>query len=983
MTTTRRARSNPRPQIVTPLLLACAATLAWMGCSTSPETARQPTPAVAPQASASQPQEKSPKADVAGRASGKATRETSKQGDAAGSREADDLADAAGEQDQALEEATETDKPASESSQASEDGESEKPKDTGFPPLDKVLGDMQPVPTERGETGMVTLYRHPASARHEKQTELLARIPASLLGEDLLVARSISRGVSAGFMWGDTLGRFVLRGGSVVLQTPNVRYAASNQGPLAEIVERTYRPRILGEMEIKTMVEGDPVVDLSDLLLSSTGKLPGVASTKPDRDLTEYHALKLFPDNLLIDVDLAMKDGEGFELIGLAYSFRRLPEAGAYEPRPADERVGYFTTVRQDWTLGHEAKQTVQRYVQRWHLEKADPSLELSPPKEPILFILEDTIPVRWRRYVKAGVLEWNNAFAEIGFTDAIEVRQQSEHNLYADIDPADSRYNFIQWIAMGRPFGMGPRRADPRTGQILDADVVIDDAFLRAYQYELEILGRRVSDPEPGEPGEPREAGEDDHAPGGFGAHPTIDDHALDHEYGHEHAHGPHCGHEAALAMQSTMLRLGADIAGERVPDRLLGELIKKVVTHEVGHALGLRHNFKASSWLDLDEIKRRRDETDLPTSASVMDYSPLLYFAGDNVSELRHITDPGLGPYDRWAIEYGYRPVADEPEEEMLAAIASRSADPALAYAPDEDTHLSLRPDPYTARWDMGDDPIAWSRSRLELTDELLENFQHWAIDEDEPAYYARSVFNAVFRQRFSGMANVAKLVSGQEFSRSRAGDPGAPAAFTMIPDETRREAIAFLGKTVFASDHYDFDPGLLNRLAPVRWKDWATRSVTRLDWPLHRFVLNAQTTPLRTLVSPPVLERMYDAERKVQGDRLTTVEVLERVTDTIWSELADPPVDDDEPTIDSLRRNLQNQHLDFLQNYAEPGRRYYAPSDIHRQVRYELRELGRDIRGYLDQHGQQLDRPTRAHLFEAASRIERALAAQYEAR
>jgi hypothetical protein len=973
MMTARQARSSRRPLTLLAQLLLLVACLGWLGCSTPPNQ-----DAVSSSAETSTSDGPSD-AEVSDEASAEASNASDDEADTASEDAADDQ-DASASSGQAESSSSSSKALADDSAEDDEDGEAGASGDDGFPPLDKVVGDMKPVATERGESGMVTLYRHPVSARHEDQTTLLARIPSSLLGEDLLVARSISRGVSAGFMWGDTLGRFVLRGGSVVLQTPNVRYAASNEGPLAEVVERTYRPRILGEMKIKTMVDGDPVVDLADLLLGSTGKLPGVSSTKPDKGLSEYHAIKLFPDNLLIDVDLAMKDGEGFELIGLAYSFRRLPEAGAYEPRMADERVGYFTSVRQDWTLGHEAKQTVQRYVQRWHLEKQDPTLELSPPKQPIVFVLEDTIPVRWRRYVKAGVLEWNDAFERIGFTDAIEVRQQSEHNLYADIDPADSRYNFIQWITMGRPFGMGPRRVDPRTGQILDADVVIDDAFLRAYHYELEILGRRVSDNEPGEPAE---------FEGGDFAAPEAEPH--DHAEAHGHVHGPSCVHGSAMTMQASMLRLGADITGERVPERLLGELIKKVVTHEVGHSLGLRHNFKASSWLDLDEIKRRRDDTDLPTAASVMDYSPLLYFAGDDVAELRHITDPGLGPYDHWAIEYGYRQTDGETEDDaegeaekdMLAAIASRSAEPALAYAPDEDTHLTLRPDPYTARWDMGDDPIAWSRSRVELTDELLENFEQWAIDEDEPAYYVRSVFNAVFRQRFSGMGNVAKLVSGQAFSRSRAGDPGAEAAFTMIPDETRRAAIAFLGETVFASDHYDFDPALLNRLAPVRWKDWATRSVTRLDWPLHRFVLDAQTTPLRTLVSPPVLERMYDADYKADEDRLTSIEVLELVTETIWSELGDPPAGDGQPTIDSLRRNLQNQHLDFLQNYAEPGRRYYAPSDVHRQVRYELRELGEDIQAYLDQHADNLDRPTLAHLFEAASRIERALAAQYEAR
>ena len=826
----------------------------------------------------------------------------------------------------------------------------DKAKGGGFPPFDKIVGDMEAVPVVRGDAGMMTIYRHPEGARHEKQTELLARIPASLLGRDLLVSMSISRGVSAGLMWGDTLARFALRGGSVVLQAPNVRYARGDGGTLAEVVERTYRPRILGSMEIKTMVGRDPVVDLSELLLSTTAKLPGVSSTKPDRKLTEYAAIKLFPGNVLIDVDLAMREGSGHELVGLAYSFRKLPETRAYQPRRADERVGYFTTVRQDWTVGHEARQTVQRYVQRWRLEKADPSLELSPPERPIVFILEDTIPTRWRRWVKAGVLEWNRAFEEIGFTDAIEVRQQSPDNLYADIDPADSRYNFIQWTTMGRPFGFGPRRVDPRTGQILDADVVIDDAFLRAYQHELEVLGRRIHDPDGDGSVEDADGGE-----GWGGGDPRAHD-AHDHDV-HAPRHrtmteaeawGPFqngadahhdCYHAASMTAQRAVLEAGARVLDERVPDRLLGELIKKIVTHEVGHALGLRHNFKASAWLDLEEIKRRRDETDLPTSASVMDYAPLLYFAGDDVSELRHITDPGLGPYDLWAIEYGYAVARGESESAMLDRIAARSAEPALAYAPDEDAHLTRRPDPYVARWDLGDDPVAWARSRVELTDELLNDFEAWAIDPDEPAYYARSVFNAVFRQRFSGMAHAAKLATGQSFSRSRAGDPGAGPAFEMIPRPQRIAAIEFLGDTVFHSRLYDFDPRLLNRLAPVRWKDWATRRVTRLDWPLHRIALNAQTTPLRTLLAPPALERLYDAQRKTTDNNLTVVELLDRVTATIWSELDHPPDRDREdatPVIDSLRRNLQNQHLDFLQNYAEPGRRYYAPSDIHRQAR-----------------------------------------------
>jgi len=187
-------------------------------------------------------------------------------------------------------------------------------------------------------------------------------------------------------------------------------------------------------------------------------------------------------------------------------------------------------------------------------------------------------------------------------------------------------------------------------------------------------------------------------------------------------------------------------------------------------------------------------------------------------------------------------------------------------LAHATDANTHLLTRPDPYAARFDMGDSPIAWARSRLELTDELLVDLPDWAVDPDEPTYYLRSVFNAILRQRYSGMPEVAKLASGKVFSRSRASDPDAGPPFRMIPRETREAAIAFLGRSVFASDSYPLEPELLNRLAPVRWKDWATARVNRLDWPVHDFVINAQPPPVgparpgraRTRLRRPVQER-----------------------------------------------------------------------------------------------------------------------------
>src|SRR5258705_4679556 len=170
-------------------------------------------------------------------------------------------------------------------------------------------------------------------------------------------------------------------------------------------------------------------------------------------------------------------------------------------------------------------------------------------------------------------------------------------------------------------------------------------------------------------------------------------------------------------------MLDAAASAGEKKIPDRLIGEAIKHVVTHEVGHTLGLRHNFKSSAWLSMEEIKRRRDETDEATIGSVMDYAPLLFFAGDEPGKVKHIASPTAGPYDLWAIEYGYKqPGRDDGDEKtMLAKIGAQCTKRENAYATDEDTMGFTSPDPMSNRWDMSDDPIGCAKMRVELIDSL----------------------------------------------------------------------------------------------------------------------------------------------------------------------------------------------------------------------------------------------------------------------
>ncbi|MEM6553816.1 MAG: zinc-dependent metalloprotease [Planctomycetota bacterium] len=914
--------------------------------------------------------------------------------------------------------------------------------DSPFPKFEEVVEGMSK--TE----GMLTFYRHDPEDKGKDHTALLCRIPAGLLDQDLLFATSVSRGPLAGFQWRDELVRFKVIGKQVVLTAPPVSVVQGEGNPLGDAIQRTYRERYLMALPIQTMAKQDPVVDMSRLVFSRVASPPSTGfGGGINRALSTLTKVKSFPDNVLVDADLAMSSGRGgYQATGISYAFRKLPDGNGYVPRPADERVGYFTTSRIDWTQPATARETVQRYINRWHLEKQDPALRLSPPKEPIVFVIEDTVPIQWRRWVRAGVLEWNKAFEEIGIVDAIVVQQQTATNEFADVDPEDARYNFIRWIVSGRAFAMGPSRADPRTGQILDADIIIDDGILRFYAREFDVFGPaamstvagpgvvaelaerpKVASMLFGQPvqmpmmggccghhaehrprlgvtpadgsvysgvGLPmpgvsdRDAGVSELAARASGAglgEPTDFDQAMHH--GCTFASGLQrqmvIGH---LALMQAKVAGGIKTpSGKDVPEELIGQVIKDLVSHEVGHTLGLRHNFKASSWLSLDEVKARRDAGEEATSASVMDYNPLLFFAGDKLGEVETFVSPTIGPYDYWAIEYGYV-IPQGDAGEALKAIASRSAEKGLAYATDEDLWFMSSPDPAVNVWDQGSDPTAYALSRVELSEQLLEDVQDWAIDGDDPRHYLRRVVNTLLFERASGFYYLARKVGGQEFNRHRPGDPGAKPAFVLVEPEVQRAALRRLSETAFASDFIALPPELLNNLAASRWVfDGSGFTMgARIEYPIHRVTLSMQGYALMPLLNPMTLQRVYDAELKSgSSDKFTAAELLQSVRDSVWSELdADGSV-----AIASTRRNLQRLYLQMMESYTGAGLSGLmmrlgsdTSPDVDQMARLTLRDLSAKIGTVLEDGGDGLDFGTRAHLLESKSQIDRMLEAQY---
>jgi hypothetical protein len=852
-----------------------------------------------------------------------------------------------------------------------------------FPKLEEVVKD------HVESKGFLPLYYN------EKDDHLLAVIPKKMVGKNFLMATSIAAGPDyAGWQWGHRVVQWREIGKKLVLVEPDLRYKSGGDSEVADVIRRTYRDRIVLSTPIVTKRGEDPVIDLDKVFKSDVFGLAQVFGGKMDAGLSRWTERKVFVQNVELSLDAAMMQEHGGTLVEVHYSLSELSESD-YKPRVADDRIGYFLTAKKDWARPHEDKTLFDRYIHRWRLRKAEPDREVSDvqPDDQIVFYIEKTVPVRYRRYVREGILGWNKAFEKAGLRNAIAVRQQSDQQ-FADYDPEDVRYNFFRWIVSGRSFAMGPSRANPLTGQILDADIIMDDSMVRVWmaryaqqsakgpaaEYDPQLEEFLSRNPQwrfiPLEerllPESTSYAGVDQSwEPELLKKLAQMNPNICTYASGKAHE----------LAFGCAVLEAAG--AGDR-REEFIGQMIREVVTHEVGHTLGLRHNFKASSWLPLEEIMRNTD-ADKPTCASVMDYTPAM-FAVDAKNQANFI-GTSIGPYDEWAIEYGYRvPDKGQNEQEMLKTIAARAAQAGLDYATDEDAG-ALGPDPLVNLYDNGDDPIKFAKQRMEMVQALQKNITDWAVKDGESYTELRKQFDQLLFEFGRCARFAARLVGGQYVHRDHKGDPDARPPFVMVPAARQREALDFVIDHVLSDRAFTFDPGLLNKLAPGRWRHWDSDTYdSTLEYPVHDRIAATQYWVLFHLTNPFTINRLYDAELKVPaGEEAVTVpELLYRTTKAVWSELTgsleDRKFTDREPFISSLRRGLQRQHLRIMLNIllSDPGAS--MPADAHAVVRAALKGLSAQIGDVLEQ-GTKLDPYTHSHLDECKSRIDKALEAEFK--
>lgn len=851
----------------------------------------------------------------------------------------------------------------SKDSKPAESSKKPTPKKPKYPPVSKVLEDTKAI------DGVVKL--------HLSDTDLFAELKSSDLNKDFFVLITIAKGIGqtpllGGFSWNDDwIWQFRKQGDNLQIVRRNVRFKAKSGTPTAEAVKLAYTDSILFSLPIKARGSGGTyIVDLTPVFFTDLPQISQVLrGFSFSRQRSSWGDVKGYTNNVEIQVaatyaSAGLRDYDTVPdsraaTINLHYSISKLPKTD-YKPREADDRIGYFLTAVKDFSKSNPDTRFV-RYINRWNLQKEDAKADISMPKKPIKFWLEKTVPYEFRKPIRDGIEEWNKAFEKAGFYNAVEVEQQSKT---ADWDPGDVNYNTFRWITSGAGFAMGPSRVNPTTGEILDADIIFDADFLQYWKQEYEYFTPQGIEAFTGGPVE-------------IGSYRAQQAALPSRLRGHQHNGRCSCnllgGASQQLAYAATIAavqkRSGADL------DKLIHQGLKEVTMHEVGHTLGLRHNFKASTLYSVEEMQDVEKVRETGMVASVMDYAPV-FLLPKRLKQTDYYTTT-IGAYDYWAIEYGYKPLKDE--KKGLAEIAARSGEPELAYSTDEDTR-GIDPDPHSKRFDFSNNLVEYAELQAELVAESLPRIVEDMVEEGEGYQKARQAFGILLRTHTMAVFNASRYVGGVYVSRSHKGDKDAPKPFRLVAVERQRAALKLVADQVLSDEPFNVPASIYNQLTPSRWRHWGEGSTTRIDYPIHRTILLLQDRVLNQVLSSLTLTRIHDNELRVpaEEDALTVAEVMTNVTGAIFSEVKQfeegGEFTNRKPLVSSLRRNLQRSYLDRLIRMALG--RTSAPEDCQTLAYAELTDLKKEITQILEDDPE-LDRYSEAHLREAADRIGKVLA------
>lgn len=839
-----------------------------------------------------------------------------------------------------------------------------------------------------------------------RKKEVLVELSEDQLNKIMMCETTLASGISqlpyqAGDPVGDTEAeayRLERKDDQVWLVEPNLKYRWDKKDPLAIASERSLPEAILAGFHIE---QTNPEKKL--LLVNMTGFFYGEVNQLNeivnqgvggqymlDREKSGVDRAKGFPENTVVRMGLHYFSARGaqpnplMELLGLAQKSqledtRSVPlkvtynlwmrKDDGYVPRLSDPRIGYFTEDFYSIARFLNDDRT-QRFIDRWHLVKKDPNALLSDPVKPIVFTLDPSIPKDYRPAIKEGILRWNKAFEGIGFKNAVQVQDVPEND--KDYDHSDGRYNVIRWaMTPDAGYAVSNIRTDPFTGEILNASITVDANM--AYYVVQEH--QKISTPE---------ASAMTRAMSVFTRDPKrdmpIDAYLWDYDkeslrrqaekiagkYGLNHIR---CDVEEGLADDAAFAYTAALASGIKISkEDYLKKYLSSVVCHEVGHCLGLRHNFVASTYVSTNQLANDDFTTQHGLSASVMDYNPV------NVQAVLrgagNFYMPTIGPYDDWAIQYGYQPFAGtrEPDDEKgrLAQIASHSGEPGHAYMTDESADDW---DPYVVRFDASKDPVSYADKEIEAAHRAMR-YALANLPRPGESYAHRTevllrAISGVFKQgRFT-----ARFVGGVTGSRNFKGDTGERQTLKPVDSSTQRAAVQLIVRNCLAAGSFALPANAMTNLSQDMNQDHAAS----WDAPMREMIAMQQSMLYAMLTSADTTDRIAENSFKLEGQAgaYSLNEHYAAVLGAVFSEIGQ------NKPVSALRRDLQRFAIAGL--IAQAG-------SSQGQINTDTRMIANDSLRRLDARytaqlltGKGLDDMTLLYLRDTKETIDRFLARQ----
>jgi hypothetical protein len=618
---------------------------------------------------------------------------------------------------------------------------------------------------------------------------------------------------------------------------------------------------------------------------------------------SQYYKIRSYSNNTDVIVDLAYDNpspfnGGGndiadarFNRVRIQHTFIEIPEHSNFKPRMDDPRVGYFTEEVTDLTS--ITPTPFHDFIHRWNLQKKDPNATLSEPVEPIVWWIENTTPYEYRETIKEAGEKWNEAFEKAGFKNAIVMKVQPDD---ATWDAGDVRYNVIRWVSSPYPsYGAyGPSFVNPLTGEILGADIMVEWFSGSATPIYDEIFNN----------------------PGG-----QIP------EMNNPNA----CTMAKELKMQfmTGLTALEATGAPESEIKEMHKQFLYYLVLHEMGHTMGLNHNMKASQMLSPAQLNDKSITRTKGLQGSVMDYPAINVSLDRSKQGDYYTTKPG--PYDLWAIEFGYTPTSNDAEEASFRKkVLSRSTDPDLAFGNDADDMRSPGKaiDPRVNVNDMSNDAVAYAEDRFKLVNTLMPKLKDKYSKANASYAELRARYGLLNNQRASMIAAVSRYIGGVYVDRSFVGQ-GNSKPFTPVPLSYQKKAMDVLTKYVFAPNAFDADKQVFPYLQSQRrgFDFFATTE----DYKLTAVMNGLGTSPLAHILHPVTLQRITNS--RLYGNEYSVADVMNDLTKGIFDA-------DLSGNVNVYRQYLQTSYVKSLVDIVNEKSPYDDVSKA--DARYTLKKI-----------------------------------------